>query len=117
MIRVGYNFDDIKTTALVDCDSTAILDVHCSMKQPHDTQIGRQVLTRNLQRLDTVAADKGYDWDALRHELRDAGVRPVIKHREFYPLDMAHNARHDEETYHRRSLVESIFLRVEASVW
>ncbi|SEP16148.1 Transposase and inactivated derivatives, IS5 family [Halogranum amylolyticum] len=109
VIRVGYNFDDIKTTALVDCDSTAILDVHCSMKQPHDTQIGRQVLTRNLQRLDTVVADKGYDWDALRHELRDAGVRPVIKHREFYPLDMAHNARHDEETYHRRSLVVSIF--------
>jgi hypothetical protein len=25
----------------------------------------------------------------------------VIKHREFYPLDMAHNARHDEEVYHR----------------
>ena len=109
VIRVGYNFDDIKTTALVDCDSTAILDIHCSMKQPHDTQIGRQVLTRNLQRLNTVVADKGYDWDALRHELRDAGVRPVIKHREFYPLDMAHNARHDEEVYHRRSLVESIF--------
>ncbi|EJN57298.1 IS5 family transposase [Halogranum rubrum] len=109
VIRVGYNFDDIKTTALVDCDSTAILDVHCSMKQPHDTQIGKQVLTRNLQRLNTVVADKGYDWDALRHELRDAGIRPVIKHREFYPLDMAHNARHDEEVYHRRSLVESIF--------
>ena len=109
VIRVGYNFDDIKTTALVDCDSTAIIDVHFSMKQPHDTQIGRQVLTRNLDDLCTVVADKGYDWDALRHELRDAGVRPVIKHREFYALDKAHNARHDEDTYHRRSLVEAIF--------
>ena len=48
VIRVGYNFDDIKTTALVDCDSTATLDVHFSMRQPHDTQIGWQVLTRNL---------------------------------------------------------------------
>jgi IS5 family transposase len=56
------------------------------MKQPHDTQIGRQVLTRNLDQLNTVVADKGYDWDALRQQLRDAGVRPVIKHREFYAL-------------------------------
>jgi IS5 family transposase len=109
VLRVGYNFDDIKTTALVDCDSTAILDVHCSMKQPHDTQVGRQVLRRNLAQLETVTADKSYDWDALRYELRDAGVRPVIKHREFYPLDMAHNARHDENVYHRRSVIEAIF--------
>ena len=109
VLRVGYNFDDTKTTALVDCDSTAILDVHCSMKQPHDTQVGRQVLMRNIEQLKTITADKSYDWDALRHELRKAGVRPVIKHREFYPLDMAHNARHDEAIYHQRSVVEAIF--------
>lgn len=109
VLRVGYNFDDIKTTALIDCASTAVLDLHFSMKQPHDTQIGRQVLTRNLAKLNTVVADKGYDWDDLRQELRDADVRPVIKHREFYPLDMAHNARHDETVYHRRSIVESVF--------
>lgn len=101
VLRVGYNFDDIKTTALVDCASPALLDVHCSMKQPHDTQVGRQVLTRNLERLETITADKSYDWDALRHELRDAGVRPVIKHREFSPVDMAHNARHDEDVTSR----------------
>jgi IS5 family transposase len=79
VIRVGYSFDDIKTTALVDCDSAAIIDVHFSMKQPHVTQIGRQVLTRNLEQLNTIVADKGYDWDALRHELRDADIRLVIK--------------------------------------
>jgi IS5 family transposase len=107
--RVDYTFEAVKTTALVDCDTTAILDIHCSMKQPHDTQIGRQVLTRNLDRLTTITADKGYDWDDLRQRLREAEVRPVIKHREFYPLDMAHNARHDADTYHRRSLVESVF--------
>lgn len=37
VLHVDYNFDDIKMTALLDCDSTAILDVHFSMKQPHDT--------------------------------------------------------------------------------
>lgn len=79
------------------------------MKQPHDTQVGRQVLTRNLSRLQIVTADKGYDWDDLREELREADVRPLIKHREFHPLDMAHNARHNDTIYHRRSIVEAVF--------
>ncbi len=107
--RTGYTFRSVKTTALVDCETSTVLDIHCSMKQPHDTQVGRQVLTRNLNRLQTVTADKGYDWDDLREELREADVRPVIKHREFSPLDAAHNARHDDDIYHRRSIVESVF--------
>jgi hypothetical protein len=41
VLRVGYNFDDIKTTSLVDCDTSGILDIYCSMKQPRDTQVGR----------------------------------------------------------------------------
>ncbi|ELZ05267.1 transposase IS4 family protein [Natrialba asiatica DSM 12278] len=57
----------------------------------------------------TPTSDKGYDWDDLREELREADVRPVIKHRGFSPLDMAHNARHDDDTYHRRSIVEAVF--------
>jgi len=48
------------------------------MKQPHDTRIGRQVLTRNLNRLQTVTADKGYDWDNLREELREDDIRPAV---------------------------------------
>ncbi|WP_224270893.1 IS5 family transposase [Haloprofundus salinisoli] len=107
--RTDYTFRSVKTTALVDCDTSAELDIHCSTKQPHDTQIGRQVLTRNLNRLQIITADKGYDWDDLRDELRDADVRPLITHREFYPLDMAHNARHDDDTYHRRSVIEAVF--------
>ena len=107
--RTNYTFRSVKTTALVDCETSTVLDIHCSIKQPHDTQVGRQVLTRNLSRLQTVTADKGYDWDNLRKELREADVQPVIKHREFYPLDMAHNARHDDGIYHRRSVIEAVF--------
>jgi IS5 family transposase len=69
----------------------------------------KKVLTRNLNRLQIVTADKGYDWDDLREELREADVRPLIKHREFHPLDMAHNARHNDNIYHRRSVVEAVF--------
>ena len=107
--RVKGTFESVKTTLLVDCSTRAILDIHCSMNLPHDTQIAWQVLKRNLNRTDTVVADKGFDWDKLRHMLRENGVRPVIKHREFYSLDAAHNARIDDETYHQRSIVESIF--------
>ena len=79
------------------------------MTQPHDTHIRRQVLSRNLNQLQTITADKGYDWDNLREELREAGVRPVIKHREFSPLDIVHNARHDNSVSHQRSVVEAVF--------
>jgi IS5 family transposase len=106
--RVNYTFKAVKTTVLVDCDTSTILDIHCSMKRPHDTQIGEQVLKRNLDRVETITADKGYDWDELRRNLKEHGIRPVIKHREFSPLDAAHNARLDDETYHRRSVVESV---------
>jgi len=107
--RVEDTFESVKTTLLVDCRSGAILDLHCSMNLPHDTQIADRVLTRNFDKLDTVVADKGFDWDDLRQKLREESIRPVIKHREFYSLDAAHNARIDDETYHRRSIVESIF--------
>ena len=107
--RIGDTHESVKTTALVDCDTGAILDVHCSMSLPHDTQIAWRVLTRNLSNLGTVVADKGFDWDDLRRMPRENGIRPVIKHREFYSLDAAHNARIDDETYHHRSIVESIF--------
>lgn len=107
--RTDYTFKSVETTALVDCETSIILDIHCSTRQPHDTHVGRQVLTRNLSHLQTVTADKGYDWDDLRQELREADIRPVIKHREFSPLDVAHNARHDDDIYHRRSVVESVF--------
>lgn len=106
--RTDYTFKSVKTTALVDCETGTVLDIHCSTKQPHDTQVGRQVLTRNLNQLQTITADKGYDWDDLREELRQADVRPVIKHREFSSLDMAHNARQNDDTYHRRSNVEAV---------
>ncbi len=51
------------------------------MKQPHDTQIGWQVLVRNLDALTAVAADKGYDWEQLRTKLRAEGVTPLIPQR------------------------------------
>lgn len=57
--RTDYRFLAMKTTLLTDCDSGAILDVHCTMRRPHGTQIGWQVLTRNLDRISTLRPIKG----------------------------------------------------------
>lgn len=49
------------------------------MKQSHDTQVGRQVLVRNIGALTSLAADKGYDWESLRTKLRAEGIRSLIR--------------------------------------
>ena len=60
--RTNYTFRAVSTTPLIDCETGSILDIHCSMKQPHDTQIAWQLLMRNLDELTILTADKGYDW-------------------------------------------------------
>lgn len=107
--RTNYTFRAVKTNALVDCSTGAILDIHCSMKQPHDSQIAWQLLSRNLDKLSILNADKGYDWELLRHKLRSEGVRPVIKYREFGWHGVANNVLLDDTTYHQRSNIESTF--------
>ena len=83
--RTNYRVQTLKTTALVDTDSQAVLDVHCTTEKRHDTQLGWQLARRNAGELHSLAADKGYDWQQLREKLREEGVRPLIKHREFRP--------------------------------
>ena len=67
--RTDYRVQTLKATALVDTDTQAVLDVHCTMSRRHDTKIGEQVALRNAGDLLSLAADKGYDWMALRKEL------------------------------------------------
>ena len=106
--RTNYRVQTHKTTALVDTASQAVLDVHCTIKKCHDTQIGWQLARRNSGELHSLAADKGYDWQELRDKLREEDVRPLIKNREFRPIDYAHNAL-DETLYGQRALSETVF--------
>ncbi|AWB28524.1 IS5 family transposase [Halococcoides cellulosivorans] len=107
--RTNYTFQAVKVTTLIDCDTNAILDIHCSMKQPHDSKIGWQMVKRNLYKLSILTADKGYDWWLLRQRLRAEGVKPVIRHREFGWYGVANNILQDDTIYHQRSNVESTF--------
>jgi IS5 family transposase len=107
--RTDYTFEAVKTTLLVDCDTSAILDIHCSMKQPHDTQVGLQVLVRNLDDLTAVAADKGYDWEALRTRLRAERITPLIPQRGPGFRGWARNLLIHDRAYNQRSNAESVF--------
>lgn len=94
-LQTDYTFQAMKVTLLVVCESGVILDLHCSTKQLHATQIGQQVLPRNLDRVSRITADKWYDSNQLRRFLNAQGVETVIKHREFGPLDLAQNHLQD----------------------
>lgn len=56
----------------------------------------------------SLAADKGYDSKQFRDTLRNEGVRPLIKHRPYQPIDHAHNARLSDTMYNQRSLTETV---------
>ena len=107
--RSDRDIRTLKTTALVDTESCAILDIHISAHWPHDTQVGRRVALRNTDELVSLAGDKGYDDQSLRDALRSEGVRPLIKHRLFAHYDHAHNARLDSEAYGQRWMAETAF--------
>ncbi len=114
--RTNYQVQTLKVTALVDTETQAIHDVYCTTNKRHDTQLGWQVVRRNAGDLHSLAADKGYDWMDLRENLREKGVRPLIKHREFRPIDHAHNARIDGPRYRQRSMCETVFSSIKRTL-
>jgi len=107
--RVGYSFNAMKTTLLVDTESLAIMDAHFTTKKAYDGHIGLQVFRRNAEDLQALLADKMYSWSDLRETCRDRSTRPVIKHCEQNALKKAHNARIDDDVYNQRSMSETVF--------
>ena len=115
--RTNYRVQTLEATALVDTDSQAILDVHCTTtKRGSDADVCEQIARRYAGDLRILAADKGYDCNWLRESLRELGVRPLIKHCVHAPYDHAHNARIDEELYAQRSMTETVFSSLKRSL-
>ena len=56
-------------------------------------------------RIEALIADKGYNSDAIREELRRAGIEPVIPSRR----NRKQPASFDRETYKQRNLIERMF--------
>ncbi|AHG02914.1 transposase ISH9 [Halobacterium sp. DL1] len=114
--RTNYRVRALKVTALVDVETLYITDIHSTTSKKHDAKIGPQVARRNAGDLRSLAADRGYDAKAFRDELRENGIRPLIKHRIMNPLDHAHNARMDGDRYHQRSMSETVFSSIKRTL-
>jgi len=58
--RAGRTIQTLKVTTLTDVESLAVLDVHIAARWKHDTKTGPQVVRRNADDLQSVAADNGF---------------------------------------------------------
>jgi len=115
--RISYRVQKLRVTKLVDTETQAVLDVHCSTtRKGIDADLAEQIARRNAGDLRSLAADKGYDKQSLRESLCDLGIRPLIKHRIFAPYDHAHNARIDEQRYNQRSMTETVNSAIKRSL-
>jgi len=106
--RTNYTFNAVKTTILVECSTGTNLDIHCSMTQPHDSQVGWQLLERTLDKLSPIAADTGDDRWLLRNKVRAEGVNPLIRARECGWAGVAETVLMAARASHQRSNVESV---------
>ncbi len=114
--RTNYRVQTLKVTKLVDTESQAVLDVHCSTTlKGSDADLCEQIARIPAGDLRTLAADKGYDKNALRERLRELEIRPLIKHCVRAPYDHAHNARIDKNLYAQRSMTETVNSAVKRS--
>jgi IS5 family transposase len=106
----------LKVTALVDVETLDITDIHSTTSKKHDAKVGPRVARRNAGDPRNLAADKGYDAKAFRDELRQNGIRPLIKYRLFNLLHHAHNARMDRDRYHQPSMSETAFSSIKRTL-
>ena len=59
--KTDYRILSLKKTILFDCKTGVILDVRCSTNKLPGTRISEQVLKRNLNTLNVIAANIGHD--------------------------------------------------------
>ena len=106
--RAKLHIKELKVTFLVDVRSKAVLDVHMTTTRKHDTKIGTKVVKRSAELMGVLIADKGFDDERFRRLCRELGIRPLIKHREFRPIQKAWNARMKKELYNQRNQCECV---------
>ena len=106
--RTKSTIQQLKLTPLVDTRVNAIIDSHVTTTREHDSQIAPSLIERNSNEVAILLGDKGYDDQKARAVARDAGVRPLVKHREFPSLHKPWNARLDADLYGQRSQNETV---------
>ena len=104
--RCKMTFGDLKVTKIIDVQRLSVHRIHCTTTRRHDSQIILPLVGRTAASLLSLHGDAGYDAKFIRDSLRSQGTRPVIKHRVFWNIDKAHNAR--LKNYGKRSMSETV---------
>jgi hypothetical protein len=91
--RPKQTIQQSRVTLLVDRRANALHGVDVTTTGKHDSQIAASLMKRNAGTVAPLPGDKGYGDQMGRAFARDAGVRPLIEHREFSPLHEPWNAR------------------------
>ena len=83
-----------------------LVKVMLTAGQTHESQLASEVFSK--EPCDYFLADKAYDIDAFRTELKSSGVTPVIpsKSNRLYPNG------HDKHIYKERHIVERFFQKI-----
>ena len=91
----------------MDVGNRGVLDVHMTTTRRHDTKIGTKVVKRSAELMGVLVGIRDSMTRSSRL-CRELGIRPLIKHREFGPIQKAWNARMEKELYNQRSLCECV---------
>jgi len=104
--RCKMTFGDLKVTKIIDVHRLSVHRIHCTTTRRHDSQIILPLVNKTAAKLLSLYGDGGYDAKFVRDSLRSDKTRPVIKHRIFWNIDKAHNARLKD--YGKRSMSETV---------
>ena len=101
---------------LVDTRANAILDLHVMTTRRHDSQIAPSLSNRNADTVAILRVDEGYGDQKSRSLAHENGIRPLIKHPEFSPLQKAWNAQLDAHLYGQRCQNETVKSRINGNM-
>ena len=110
LLRLSAQLHD--TSGHTAMDTTFFDRENASKHYCRQTNLAR----RNAGEIASLAADKGYDWQRLRKRLREDDVRPLIKHREFRPVDSRVMRSIDGFLYSQRALSETVFSTIKRTL-
>ena len=105
--HIGYSVGGLSTKIHAKVDSFGqLLMVELTEGQVHESQVAEHLFAQ--QRCDYLLADKAYDIDQFRKNLRDHGVEAVIpsKRNRLFPT------LHDKHIYKERNAVERFFQKI-----
>jgi IS5 family transposase len=114
--RSGSTVQTLKVTTLTDVESLAVLDVHITARWKHDTKTGPQVVRRNADDLQSVAADNGFqDWHT-EYEIAAYDVEYLVHYRGSSPKAALNNALNRAKGYSQRWMAETSYSTAKRSL-